>query len=255
MVAEVRLQKLIATGGYASRREAERLIAAGRVRVNGRVVRVQGVKVDPDRDKVRVDGKPVTVTRKPLYLMLNKPRSVVATARDPQGRTTVFDVLEGQASSRGLDRVFYVGRLDYASEGLLLLTNDGGLADVLMHPSSRVPRVYQVRVKGALSRDALTRLHRGVELEDGPVRARKTRVLKRNRATTWVELTLEEGRNRLVRRLFATLGYPVNRLVRVGYGGLHLGDLPRGKVRKLTSGEIDRLKSWRKKRRRSEQSC
>lgn len=251
----MRLQKIIAAGGVASRREAERLIAAGRVRVNGRVVRVQGVRVDPDRDEVRVDGRPVAAGRKALYLMLNKPRSVVATSRDPQGRTTVFDLLKGQASSHGLSRVFYVGRLDYASEGLLLLTNDGGLADVLMHPSSRVPRVYQARVRGAPSRDALTRLGRGVELEDGPARARKTRVLKRNRTSTWVELTLEEGRNRLVRRLFAALGYPVVRLVRVGYGGLHLGDLPRGKARKLTSGEIDTLKQWRKKKRRWGQPC
>ncbi len=254
-MAEVRLQRVIAAGGRASRRAAERLIAAGRVRVNGRVVRVQGLKVDPDRDEVRVDGQPVSVVSEPRYLMLNKPSSVVATAKDPQGRTTVFDFLAGQASSHGLDRVFYVGRLDYASEGLLLLTNDGGLADALMHPSSRVPRVYQARVRGAPSRATLARLRRGVELEDGPARAREARVLKRNRTSTWVELTLEEGRNRLVRRLFATLGHPVIRLVRVGYGGLQLGDLPRGKVRGLTPGEIDRLKRWRKKRRRSEQSC
>ena len=138
-MGEVRLQKVIAAGGVASRREAERMITAGRVSVNGQVIRIQGVRVDPDRDEIRVDGKPVTVAQKSLYFMLNKPRSVVATASDPEGRKTVFDILKGQASSRGRDRVFHVGRLDYFSEGLLLLTNDGGLADALMHPSSRVP--------------------------------------------------------------------------------------------------------------------
>lgn len=253
-MGEVRLQKVIAAGGVASRREAERLIAAGRVTVNGRVVRMQGVRVDPQRDEVRVDGKPVSVRREPIYLMLNKPRSVVATAKDPQGRTTVFDILRGQASATGRERVFHIGRLDYASEGLLLLTNDGKLADVLMHPSSGVPRVYQARVRGVPSRTVFTRLHHGVNLEDGPARARRARVLKKNSNSTWVELTVVEGRNRLVRRLFGELGHPVLRLVRVGYGGLQLGDLPRGKARRLTPGEISTLKKWRKRKRRAERS-
>jgi 23S rRNA pseudouridine2605 synthase len=253
-VGEVRLQKVIAAGGVASRREAERLIAAGRVSVNGRVVRVQGVRVDPQRDEVRVDGKPVSIRRESIYLMLNKPRSVVATAKDPEGRKTVFDVLRGQASNRGTERVFHVGRLDYASEGLLLMTNDGKLADVLMHPSSRVPRVYQARVRGAPSRTVFSRLQRGIELEDGPARAREARVLKKNPNSTWVELTVLEGRNRLVRRLLTALGHPVLRLVRVGFGGLQLGDLPRGKARKLTEGEISTLKKWRKRKRRAERS-
>jgi len=253
-VGEVRLQKVIAAGGVASRREAERLIAAGRVTVNGRVVRVQGVCVDPRRDEVRVDGKPVSARSEPIYLMLNKPRSVVATAKDPQGRTTVFDILRGQASSKGLERVFHIGRLDYASEGLLLLTNDGKLADVLMHPSSQVPRVYQARVRGAPSPTVLARLRSGVELEDGPARARGARLLKKNSNSAWIELTVVEGRNRLVRRLFTELGHPVLRLVRVGYGGLQLGDLPRGKARRLTPGEIGTLKKWRKRKRRAERS-
>jgi 23S rRNA pseudouridine2605 synthase len=251
-VDRVRLQKIIAAGGVASRREAERWIASGRVSVNGRVVRTQGVRVDPDRDEVRVDGKPVPIVQKPLYLMLNKPRSVVTTARDPEGRTTVFDILKGQASSRGVERVFTVGRLDYASEGLLLLTNDGGLADVLMHPSSQVPRVYQARIRGAPSPDMLAKLHRGVRLEDGPARARKARVLKRNQSSIWLELTVEEGRNQLVRRLLAALGHPVIRLVRVAYGGVHLGDLARGEARRLTPREVDTLKTWRKRKPRSE---
>ena len=251
-MGEVRLQKVIAAGGVASRREAERMITAGRVSVNGQVIRIQGVRVDPDRDEIRVDGKPVTVAQKSLYFMLNKPRSVVATASDPEGRKTVFDILKGQASSRGRDRVFHVGRLDYFSEGLLLLTNDGGLADALMHPSSRVPRVYQARVRGVPSPAELTKLHRGVELEDGPARVRRARVLKKNRSSTWVEIIVEEGRNRLVRRLFIALGYSVVRLVRVGYGGLQLGDLSRGKARKLTPEEVSILKKWRKKKRRSE---
>lgn len=247
-MGEIRLQKVIAAGGVASRREAERLIAAGRVTVNGQVVRVQGVRVDPLSDEVRVDGKPVSIRREPIYLMLNKPRSVMATAKDPQGRKTIFDVLRGQASAWGLSRVFHVGRLDYASEGLLLLTNDGKLADVLMHPSSRVPRVYQARVRGAPPRTVFSRLRVGVELEDGPARARKARVLKKNSASTWVEVTVVEGRNRLVRRLFTALGHPVLRLVRVGFGGLQLGDLPRGQARKLTPGEVGTLKKWRKRR-------
>ena len=253
-MGEVRLQKVIAAGGVASRREAERLIAAGRVSVNGRVVRTQGVRIDPRKDEVRVDGKPVSVRREPIYLMLNKPRSVVATAKDPQGRKTIFDVLRGQASTRGMERVFHVGRLDYASEGLLLMTNDGKLADVLMHPSSQVPRVYQARIRGAPSQTVFSRLQRGVKLEDGPARARRARVLKKNPGSTWVELTVVEGRNRLVRRLLSALGHPVLRLVRVGFGGLQLGDLPRGRVRKLTAGEISTLKKWRKCKRPLERS-
>jgi pseudouridine synthase len=239
-----RLQKTIAAAGLASRREAERLILAGRVQVNGRVVTLLGTRVDPHEDVILVDGKALGRKTAQLYLMLHKPRGVLTASSDPEGRRTVIDLLEGWAAARGPRRVFHVGRLDYNSEGLVLLTNDGALASRLSHPSNGVPRTYQARVQGEPGDEDLKRLLRGVPLEDGPAAALDVQVLKRNPRSTWLELVVAEGRNRLVRRMCEHLGHPVLRLVRVAYGGLELGRLPAGKFRELLPDEVDLLRRW-----------
>ncbi len=239
-----RLQKVLANRGVASRRAAEELIRQGRVRVNGRVITTLGTRVNPERDRLQVDGKPVPRPGQRLVIMLNKPRGVVTSASDPQGRPTVFDLLGKLASKRGRRRVFHVGRLDYGSEGLLLLTNDGALAQALTHPSRGVERTYRVKVRGVPSRRTWQRLARGVELDDGPVHPDGLRLLKTNRRSTWLELVLHEGRNRLVRRLLAAVGHPVRRLVRTSYAGLRLDDLPPGQARQLNDNELARLERW-----------
>ncbi|HUU00508.1 MAG TPA: pseudouridine synthase [Myxococcota bacterium] len=243
-MTEVYLQKLLASRGLASRREAERLIAAGRVSVNGCVVTVPGTKVDPASDKLALDGTPVREATRGIYLLLNKPRGFLSAASDPAGRPTVFELLKGRAATRGARRVFHVGRLDSNSEGLLLFTNDGLLAHALTHPSRQVPRTYRVRVRGTLTQADIGRLRSGVDLEDGPARVTKARIVKRNQGSTWLEIVVAEGRNRLVRRLFSRLGHQVVRLVRVAYGGVELGDLPRGTVRELSPEEIAILRRW-----------
>jgi pseudouridine synthase len=242
------LQKVLAASGLASRREAERLIVSGQVTVNGRTVRVLGTRVDPQQDEVRVDGEPVRPVEKKIYLLMYKPRSVLSTADDPQQRTTIMDLLGGVASARGARRVFHVGRLDYASEGLLLLTNDGKLAHDLAHPSRQVPRVYHARVRGAPRRATLTQLRGGVDLEDGPARAVEVQTLRHNPRSTWLEVTLVEGRNRMVRRLLEAVGHPVQRLIRVSYGGVELGEMKPGQVRELTRRELQLLRAWPGKR-------
>lgn len=243
-MTDIRLQKLIAAAGVASRREAERLIQEGRVSVNGRRVTTLGTRVDADRDRITVDGKLILKTQESLYLMLHKPRGVIAAVHDPRGRTTIMDLLGDQGMRRGARRVFHVGRLDYNSEGLLLLTNDGALAMALTHPSRAVPRVYRARVQGVVVEKTLQRLMKGISLEDGPVAVVSVEILKNNPRSTWIEVTLVEGRNHLVRRLFHAVGYTVLRLIRVAYGGVELGDLPCGQARPLTEEEIDMLKGW-----------
>jgi 23S rRNA pseudouridine2605 synthase len=245
-MAEMRLQKVIAAAGIASRRQAERLIQAGRVRVDGKTVTKLGTQVDPGKCKIEVDGKALPAPGKPIYLMLNKPRGVLSAAKDGRGRKTVMDLLGDRAGPSGDKRVFHVGRLDYHSEGLLLLTNDGEMAMNLTHPSSQVPRIYRARVSGQPSKTSLDRLVSGVKLEDGLAKALDARFIKRNPRSTWVELSVTEGRNRLIRRLFEAIGHTVQRLVRTEYAGLGLGDLPPGRVRELTTAEISNLHSWRR---------
>jgi 23S rRNA pseudouridine2605 synthase len=238
----------IAASGIASRREAERMIAAGRVSVNKKVIKVQGVKVDPDKDDICVDGKSIKTVTEKIYLMLNKPRGVLCTASDPENRKTIFNLLGDTASSQGAKRVFHVGRLDYNSEGLILLTNDGELTHMLTHPSNLVPRVYQVRIQGEVDSKVIKRIVDGVQLDDGKAQAIDAQVIRRNPKSTWVELTLLEGRNRLVRRLFEAVGCHVLRLIRVSYGGIQLGNLRPAKFRKLTKTELGTLRNWRKRK-------
>lgn len=229
-----RLQKVLAAANVGSRRYCDQLIAAGRVTVDGEVAAV-GTQVDPTAVEVRVDGQRVNINPQLVYYMLNKPRGVVSTASDPQGRPTVMDLVDID------QRVFTVGRLDMDSEGLLLLTNDGDLTHALTHPSYAVERVYVAKVRGVLSKQAQSRLREGVVLEDGPARARSVRVLGRAGGRSLVELMLTEGRKREVRRMLGAVGSRVERLARVAYGGVELGELGQGSWRPLSWQEVARL--------------
>src|SRR5574338_1711151 len=193
---EVRLQKLIAGTGLASRRKAESLISAGRVMVNGKVVTELGTKVDPARDHVKVDGKHLSAAQPFVYLMLNKPKNVVSTLDDPGGRTTVKDYLRGVSV-----RVFPVGRLDFDSEGLMLLTNHGDLAQALLHPRYHVPKTYLIKLKGVLDDAKIEALERGVKLEDGFTAPAKVVKVSKAESNSWLEMTIHEGRKHQVKRM------------------------------------------------------
>lgn len=231
-----RLQKVLAAAGVASRRVCEQLIVEGRVEVNGQVVTELGSRVDPLRDKVAVDGIPVQLDASRRYVMLNKPTGVVSSMRDEQGRP---DLRQYQEPG---ERLFNVGRLDQDTSGLLLLTNDGELAHVLAHPSFGVEKSYIATVRGRVSPAVIRRLRAGVELEDGPIAADAARIVGEpsgNRSI--VEVTLHSGRNRIVRRMLAEVGHPVEELVRRRFGPLHLGPLRLGQTRDLTRVELGRL--------------
>jgi 23S rRNA pseudouridine2605 synthase len=228
----VRLQKFLSQAGVASRRRGEDLITAGRVRVNGVVVTELGVRVDPVRDRIQVDGKRVRPAE-PEWYAVHKPRGYLSTRSDPAERPTLYDLVPA-----AMKRLFYVGRLDYESEGLVLLTNDGDTAHRLLHPRYGIEREYEVELEADIESDALDRLRRGVELEDGPARAETARRRAGNRIT----LILREGRKREVRRMLAAVGHTVVRLRRVRYGPIRLGSLPLGKWRHLEERELAALR-------------
>ncbi len=236
--ASVRLQKFLSQAGVASRRAAEQLMVSGRVRVNGKPATEPGIKVDPDRDVVEVDGRRVRPAA-PLWIALHKPRGYVTTRSDPQGRSTVYELLPAEHR-----RLFHVGRLDYDSEGLLLLTNDGDTAERLQHPRYEVDRVYNVDVVEPLTDVARRALLAGITLEDGRARVRGLRRLRGQEtgAERWA-VTMREGRKREVRRLFDAVGSPVRRLRRVRYGPIELGTLRPGAWRKLTPQEVLALRA------------
>jgi 23S rRNA pseudouridine2605 synthase len=235
---EERLQKIIARAGIASRRAAEEMIVRGRVTVNGVVTSSLGIKADPEKDEIRVDGKLIAVETEKLYLALHKPRGYVTSLHDPEGRKIVTDLLAHLP-----ERLFPVGRLDYDSEGLLLLTNDGEFAHRLEHPRFRLPKTYRVKVGGRVPASDLRRLAVGIALEDGSFRPTGVRLEKVNKESCWLVLTIHEGRNRLIRRGFAALGHPVERLVRIAVGELTLGNLKEGKFRHLTKREVEGMKA------------
>ncbi len=232
----VRLQKVLASAGVASRRASEELIERGRVEVNGQVVREQGMRVDPERDVIRVDGARIPPPRRHVYLVVNKPRGVVSTLSDPEGRPTLADLVE-----RRKERLFHVGRLDTDTEGLIILTNDGEFAHRLAHPSYEIPKTYLAEVEGVVDAVVLKRLRGGLTLEDGPVHPDKVTVTSRGAAKSLVEVTLHEGRNHIVRRMFDAVGHPVRRLSRIRIGPVRLGQLPQGASRELTSAELGAL--------------
>jgi 23S rRNA pseudouridine2605 synthase len=237
-----RLQKALANAGVASRRVSEQMIVEGRVRVNGAVVTELGSRIDPDRDVVDVDGVAIQLDASKRYVMLNKPTGVVSTMRDEQGRPDLR-----RFTDEWEERLYNVGRLDADTSGLLVLTNDGDLAHVLAHPSFGVTKVYIAKVDGRVTAQTISALVRGIELDDGPIAADKARLLdttprqgrsgQGGRDTSLVELTLHSGRNRIVRRMMAAVGHPVIELVRRQFGPLHLGSLPAGRARELTTVE------------------
>ena len=236
--ASVRLQKFLSQAGVASRRAAEEPMRPGRVRVNGRPATEPGIKVDPGKDVIEVDGRRVRPAA-PVWIALNKPRGYVTTRSDPRGRSTVYDLLPAEHR-----RLFHVGRLDYDSEGLLLLTNDGDAAERLQHPRYEVDRVYHVEVDEPLTEAARRALLSGVMLEDGQARARALRRLRASAGgiERWA-VTMREGRKREVRRMFDAVGSPVRRLRRVRYGPIELGSLRPGAWRKLTPREVRALRA------------
>jgi 23S rRNA pseudouridine2605 synthase len=229
-----RLQKLLARAGLGSRRACEVLIADGRVTVDGEVA-VLGTRADPTRSRILVDGVPVVVDDTLVYWLLNKPAGYVTTARDPQGRSTVVELVPAEP------RVFAVGRLDRDTEGLLILTNDGELAELLTHPRHGVEKEYLAEVEGVPAPGALRALREGVELDDGPARAIRAHVVQRSRDGSAVEIVLKEGRKRIVRRMCAEIGHPVRRLVRTRIGPLTDPKLAPGTYRQLTGPEVRSL--------------
>jgi pseudouridine synthase len=232
-----RLQKVLAQAGIASRRVAERLIAEGRVIVNGVRITRLGTRVDPAQDTVRVDGRRIPAPPPAFtYLMLHKPQGVVTTLSDPQGRRTIRDLLVGVKG-----RVYPVGRLDFQSEGLLLLTNDGRLARDLMHPRSGVPKTYLAKLRGEPGPQELARLARGIVLDGKPTQRAGLRIVGRGR-NAWIEIRIVEGRKHQVRRMLGAIGHPVVRLRRVAYAGVKLGKLAPGSLRSLTPAELARLR-------------
>jgi len=232
----VRLQKVLAAAGLGSRRACEILMSAGRVEVDGALVTQLGARVDPQTAVIRVDGTRIEVRDDFEYLALNKPRGVLSAMSDSRGRRTVGDLVADR------ERLFHVGRLDADSEGLLLLTNDGDLAHRLMHPSFEIVKVYLATVEGVAGRDVGRRLRAGVDLEDGPARVDRFRVVDSTPGRSLVEVALHEGRKHIVRRMLAEVGHPVQRLVRTSIGPVRLGGQRAGEIRSLTRSEVGELR-------------
>jgi 23S rRNA pseudouridine2605 synthase len=241
--AQERLQKILAAAGVCSRRKAEELIVAGRVQVNGKIVTELGTKADAARDHIRVDGKLLHGAERHRYYMVNKPKGYVTTVSDPQGRPTVMQLI------RGGERVFPVGRLDYASEGLLLMTNDGALVNALTRAASKVEKKYLVKVSGKPAESGLDQIRAGLMIERGKPGLHEGRVLTapakvrlfRDAENPWYELTLIEGRNREIRKMFEEIGHHVEKIRRIGYGPLVL-DVKPGEVRELSDAEVEKLR-------------
>ena len=232
-----RLQKILSRAGITSRRKAEGLIFAGRVKVDGKVIKELGTKVDPQTQFIEVDGHPLEIP--PLvYLMLYKPRNYLTTLSDPLGRPKVTDLLKNLSM-----RVFPVGRLDFDAEGLLLLTNDGEFANLLIHPRYKVPKTYLVKIKGIPTHNVLKKFKNGIKLKDGKTLPAQVKVIRTLKNNTWLELTIREGRYRQIKRMCAAIGHPVLRLKRIRIGPLSLGHLRPGEYRFLTPKEINSLKA------------
>jgi 23S rRNA pseudouridine2605 synthase len=235
---EIRLQKIMADLGVASRRKSEEIIEEGRITVNGKVAEI-GQKADPELDHIKLDGK--LLTRRPgpkVYYAFHKPRGVVSTLEDPQERPSVGDYLR-----RIKARIYPIGRLDFDSEGLLLLTNDGDFTHAVLHPSKKIPKVYQVKIKGVLSDQDIEALEKGMYLEDGKTAPAKVKKLRKTRENSWVEMTIHEGKKRQIRRMLHRVGHSVLRLVRVKVAGIELSGIGPGEMRPLSQRELERIRT------------
>ena len=233
-MAEERLQKIIARAGLTSRRNAEKLIIEGKVTVDGKIINELGAKFDAQKNKIRVEGTLLKFDADKIYILLNKPRGYVCTAKDERGRKTVLDLITEIS-----ERIYPVGRLDLNSEGLILLTNDGELMNALIHPKFKIEKTYRVKISGNITEEKLDKLRAGIELEDGLTAPAEIFLLEENT----VEITIHEGRNRQIRRMFAAIGCDVKKLKRVKFAGLTLKGIPSGKFRTLTDAEINFLKN------------
>ncbi|GAA3297889.1 pseudouridine synthase [Glutamicibacter nicotianae] len=234
----IRLQKAMANAGVASRRVCEEMILEGRVEVNGNLVVELGTRVDPDKDRIHVDGMRIQTNQANRYFVFNKPKHVMCTMDDPEGRRTIADYFKNEHKSL---RLFHVGRLDYKTEGVLILTNDGELANRLQHPKYEVPKTYLVQIPGPLPRAVSNQLREGIKLEDGWSKVDDLKIIATTPKHVMVEVTLHSGRNRIVRRMFDAVGHPVQRLVRVAVGPVQLGDQKQGTIRSLGNQEVGHL--------------
>lgn len=232
-----RLQKIISRAGLMSRRAAEKFIVEGRVTVDGKIISELGAQADPQKNKICVDGQELTFGAEKVYLLLNKPRGYVSTAKDERGRRTVLDLVAEISA-----RVYPVGRLDLNSEGLLLLTNDGELMNALLHPKFKIEKTYRAKIFGELTEKKLNLLRAGIELDDGLTAPAEIFLIGAGKNSTTVEITIHEGRNRQIRRMFAAVGCEVKRLTRIKFAGLTLEGVKVGKFRQLTPEEIFRLR-------------
>ena len=234
----VRLQKIMASAGVASRRVCEEMILAGRVEVDGQIVTELGLRVDPKQAAISVDGIRLQLDESLVYMVFNKPKGVVSTMEDPEGRPCISDFLKKRQTH---ERLFHIGRLDVSTEGLLLLTNDGELANRLSHPKYEVPKTYLVQVRGPMGAGVGAQMREGIELEDGVARVDSFRLVDSTPGHILVEVVLHSGKNRIVRRLFDAVGYPVERLVRVQVGPIRLNDQRQGSIRVLGRQEVGHL--------------
>jgi len=233
-----RLQKIISAAGIDSRRHAEAMITEGRVSVNGEIVRELGSKADPQKDVIRIDGKIISIENPGCYIALYKPAGYVTTLSDPQKRPTVVDLVRDVP-----ERVYPVGRLDYDSAGLLLLTNDGAFAQKISHPGFRVPKTYRAKIAGRISLEKLKEISKGILLPDGVFKPENLKQEKVNDKSAWISLTLHEGRNRIIRRGFEAAGFTVTRLVRTSIGNITLSGLSEGSWRPLSDREVRELQA------------
>jgi 23S rRNA pseudouridine2605 synthase len=236
--SQVRLQKVIARSGLASRRHAETLIQEGRVTVNGKTVTVLGTCIDPNHDHVKVNGRHLKPQPPDMFLLLHKPAGYVSTMNDPLNRPAIADLLD-----TGSVRLFPVGRLDCDSEGLLLLTNNGDIAQACLHPRNHVTKTYLVKIKGSLGIEEMNKLKKGLLLADGPTAPAHVRRIRQFEANSWIEITISEGRNHQVKRMLECVGHPVIKLKRIKLGPLALGDLPIGASRYLSDDEANALRA------------
>lgn len=233
-----RIHKIIARSGVTSRRKAEKLIQEGRVKVNGVVVSELGTQIDPHNTVIEIDGIPLTSSENKIYLLLNKPRGYITSTSDPEGRPTVLQLI-GNVQ----ERIYPVGRLDYDTEGLLLLTNDGQFAQILQHPRHQVERTYLVKVKGFPSQTKIEKLQQGIFIEGVKTNKAIVRGVRRLQKNMWLEIVLREGRNRQIKKMFDAVGHEALRIIRTQFGPIHLKDLPTGSYRFLTRKEIEAIRN------------